>query len=510
MQGIQAQAAVGKNRTRGYECYCSLEEKHMCSGLAWWTRILVAALAAMTVSGCQRRFPNPGEPIARTAGTLAAPISNPARSTTDRDLPDFSALVESRGPAVVNVAVIQQAATGRGGAPGPQEEDPLSEFFRRFGIPLPNEEEPRGPIRGMGSGFIVSPDGYVLTNAHVVSEAAEVTVKLTDRREFPAKVVGVDLRSDVAVLKIEARNLPVVQLGDPARVKPGQWVVAIGSPFGFENSVTVGVVSGTARSLPGGGYIPFIQTDVAVNPGNSGGPLFNLQGEVVGINSQIVSRSGGYMGISFAIPIDVARDVQEQLIRTGRVVRGRIGVAVQDVNAQLAESFGLDRPADKAGLKPGDVILEVNGSRIEHSSELSTRVARVTPGSTATLTLWRNHSMIETRVSVGEIKEARRPLRVSGGGEASGQIGWSVRPLTSEERQAMQTEGGLVITNASGAAALAGVQAGDIVLAVNGTPVKTLRELRAALEKPAKVAALLIQREQAQIFIPIPLEGAKR
>ena len=251
-------------------------------------------------------------------------------------------------------------------------------------------------MRGAGSGFIVSPDGYILTNTHVVANAAEVTVRLTDRREFPAKVIGADERTDVAVIKINAANLPIVKLGDPARLKPGQWVLAIGSPFGFENSATAGIISATARSVPGENYVPFIQTDVAVNPGNSGGPLFNMSGEVIGINSQIFSRTGGFMGVSFAIPIDVARNVEEQLIKTGRVVRGRIGVTIQDVNAQLAESFGLDRPhgalvssvdkdgpAAHAGVVAGDVILSVGGHPIERFGELSGAIAAMKPGADA-------------------------------------------------------------------------------------------------------------------------------
>src|SRR6202034_3639047 len=274
-----------------------------------------------------------------------------------------------------------------------------------FGIPAPGESPHANqpPMKGAGSGFIVSPDGYILTNTHVVADAEEVTVRLTDRREFQAKVIGADERTDVAVIKINANNLPTVKLGDPSRIKPGQWVLAIGSPFGFENSVTAGIISASARSLPSNNYVPFIQPDVAVTPGNSGGPLFNMAGEVIGINSQIFSRTGGYMGVSFAIPIDVARNVEEQLIRTGRVVRGRIGVTIQDVNAQLAESFGLDRPrgalvstvepsgpADKAGVKPADVIVAVNGQNIERYGELSGRISNMKPGTDARLTVWRN------------------------------------------------------------------------------------------------------------------------
>src|SRR5262249_18266463 len=290
-------------------------------------------------------------------------------------LPDFASLAEHYGPAVVNVAIVgkAQAVSDGPGSGGPN--DPFGEFFRRFGQPGgPRGEVPRSqPVRGEGSGLLVSPDGYILTNAHVVDQADEVTVKLTDRREYTAKVVGVDESTDVAVIKIEAKNLPTVRIGDPSKLRPGEWVIAIGSPFGFENSVTAGVVSATARSMGGSNYAPFIQTDVAVNPGNSGGPLFNMNGEVIGINSQIYSRTGGYMGFASAVPIDVATNVQQQLVSTGRVTRSRIGVGIQDVNAQLADSFGLDRPrgalvgmveddspGQKAGIKAGDVILKVD------------------------------------------------------------------------------------------------------------------------------------------------------
>jgi len=475
----------------------------------------VSAAAAPQVT----RAPEvPGEGAQAGAFELSAGGASSGASVSPAGLPDFETLVEAVGGAVVNVTVI-----GRSGladtADGP-EDDPLYDFFRRFGIPRPEQEEPRGRERGMGSGFIVSPDGYILTNAHVVGNASEVTVKLTDRREFSAKVIGADARSDVAVLKIDADRLPVAKLGDASRLRPGQWVLAIGAPFGFENSVTAGVVSGTARSLPGSDYVPFIQSDVAVNPGNSGGPLFNLAGEVVGINSQIYSRSGGYMGLSFAIPIDVARSVEEQIIRTGRVERGRIGISVQDMNAQLADSFGLDRatgalvssvegggPGEKAGLKPGDVILRVNGERIERSSQLPTRIAALKPGTTATLAVWRERTSLELKVRVGEVKEVVARPRSSGrGAEESPGLGLTVRPLAPEERDAMTTEGTLVVTEVSGRAAIAGVERGDLILAVNGRTVRTMSELREAIKTSRRVTALLIQRDGAQVFIPVPIE----
>jgi serine protease Do len=418
------------------------------------------------------------------------------------------------------------------GGPGISPDDPFYEFFRRFGVPAPGQS-PRGgggasppPQRGAGSGFIVSSDGYILTNTHVVENADEVTVRLTDRREFQAKVIGADQRTDVAVIKINAANLPTVKLGDPARIKPGQWVIAIGSPFGFENSATAGIISATARSLPNdSNYVPFIQTDVAVNPGNSGGPLFNLAGEVIGINSQIFSRTGGYMGVSFAIPIDVARSIEEQLVRTGHVVRGRIGVTIQDVNAPLAESFGLDRPrgalvssvekdspAAQAGLAPGDVILTVNGRSIEHYGELSGSIAAMKPGSETTLQVWRGGAQQGVSVKVAELKEQPEETAIAGGGgrhqserptDQASQLGLTVRPLEPAEKEHVQTSGSLVVQDVSGPAAQAGVQPGDIILGVNGKRVKTSKELQDEAHAAGKNVALLIQREDTQIFVPL-------
>jgi serine protease Do len=445
-----------------------------------------------------------------------------------RALPDFSPLVEKYGPAVVNVEVVEKPQPGAGGVPGLSPNDPFFDFFRRFGIPGP-EQGPRGnqpPVRGAGSGFIVSADGYILTNTHVVSNADEVTVRLTDRREFLAKVIGADERTDVAVIKINATNLPTVRLGDPQKIKPGQWVLAIGSPFGFENSATAGIISATSRSLPSDNYVPFIQTDVAVNPGNSGGPLFNMAGEVIGINSQIFSRTGGYMGVSFAIPIDVARNVEDQLIKTGRVVRGRIGVTIQDVNAQLAESFGLDRPrgalvssvekdgpASKAGLIPGDVILAVNGHPIERYGELSGSIAAMKPGSDATLQVWRQGKQQAVPVKIAELKEqpqtaANVPSGRQGGRqtESAAQLGLTVRQLEAQEKEQVQTSGTLVVEDATGPAAAAGVQPGDIILGVNGKRVKTSKELQEVAKSSGKNVALLIQRDDAQIFVPLRIQ----
>jgi len=494
--------------------------------------LAVALAACSRDTSAQQTRPAAGpatqqaSPAPVRASAAPAPVSA-ADSTAEpamRGLPDFTALVDKYGPAVVNVEVLEKAQ--QQGFQGLSPNDPFYDFFRRFGIPAPGEG-PRAnqpPVRGAGSGFIVSPDGYILTNTHVVADAETVTVRLTDRREFQAKVIGADDRTDVAVIKINAANLPIVRLGDPSRIKPGQWVLAIGSPFGFENTVTAGIISATSRSLPSDNYVPFIQTDVAVNPGNSGGPLFNMSGEVIGINSQIFSRTGGFMGLSFAIPIDVARNVEEQLIRTGRVVRGRIGVTIQDLNAQLAESFGLDRPrgalvssvekdgpAAKAGIQPGDVILAVAGHPIEHYGELSGAIAAMKPGSDTSLSVWRGGKQLNVSVAVAELHEQQQTAsargRSQGGGAkaAPSAFGLTVRPLNPQEKQQAGTQGSLVVEEVTGPAAAAEVQPGDIILGVNGKRVHTVAELQEAAKTAGKSVALLIQREDAQIFVPLRL-----
>jgi serine protease Do len=456
---------------------------------------------------------------AEAAGTTAAATASslPAASASARSaapavagLPDFRPLVQAYGPAVVNVSVRSVVKTRGHGRlpPGMDEDNPLFQFMQ------PGNG---APMRGEGSGFIVSAEGVILTNAHVVDDAQKVTVKLTDRREFEASVIGSDAKSDVAVLKIDARNLPVVKLGDPRTLQVGEWVVAIGSPFGLENTVTAGIVSAKGRSLPDDTYVPFIQTDVAVNPGNSGGPLFNLRGEVVGINSQIYSRSGGYQGLSFAIPIDVAMNVGKQLQTQGHVTRGRLGVGIQDVDQALAESFGLEAPrgalvssvekggpAAKAGLREGDVILEFDGQAIESAGQLPSAVAATDPGKDVTLQVWRDRANREVKVKLGQTTESD-VVAANVDGTAAGRLGMMVRPLSAEEKQQTELGDGLVVEDVEGAAAEAGVRPGDIVIAANGTPVKSVEQLRSVVSGSKSHVALLVQRGDARVFVPIEL-----
>lgn len=476
----------------------------------------VAVLAAAVASAaCSGNLASAGAAAQAPAATTEQSLAAPSRLASS--LPDFATLAERYGPAVVNVAVVGKSEPVAD-FPGLSPNDPFSEFFRRFGQPMPRGNFP--PQRGVGSGFIVSNDGYILTNAHVVENADEVTVKTTDRREYTAKVVGVDEKTDIAVLKIDAKNLPTVRLGDPDKLRPGEWVVAIGSPFGLENSVTAGIVSATSRgAMPGGNYTPFIQTDVAVNPGNSGGPLFNLDGEVVGINSQIYSRTGGYMGLSFAIPIDVASNVKDQLIKTGKVTRSRIGVSIQDVNAQLAESFGLDRPrgalvgqveadspGEQGGIKAGDVILKVDGESIETSSQVPVIVASKKPGTPVEIEVWRNGGTKRLSVRPEEIREQGERVAADDTqpNDETARLGLAVRPLTPQEKRQAETEGDLLVENVAGPAAAANVRPGDIILGVNGSKVKSIEELKAAAKKRSgKVVALLIERDNSQIFVPL-------
>lgn len=454
----------------------------------------------------------------QNVGAAIAAVAPPAAAAPlpATPLPDMGAIVERNGPAVVNISVSGTRKLAAGpGLPDLDPDDPFYEFFRRFrGPAAPRGEE---PVRGLGSGFIVTPDGTILTNAHVVDGADEVTVKLTDRREFKAKVRGLDKASDVAVLKIDAKDLPTVRIGSSTATRVGEWVLAIGSPFGFENSASAGIVSAKSRSLPDGSYVPFIQTDVAVNPGNSGGPLFNMAGEVVGINSQIYSRSGGYQGLSFAIPIEVAMNVEKQIVTTGKVQRGRIGVTIQEINQSLADSFGLPRPAgalvnavekgspaEKAGLEPGDVILAFNGKDIGASGELPALVAGLNAGDVARLRVWRKGAAREIEVRIGSFSDAKvaaGPAQES----PKGRLGVAVRPLSPEELRQAEVRGGVIVEDAGGAAAHAGIQPGDIILSVNGENVVSPEQLRALIAKAGRKVALLIQRGETRMFVPADL-----
>jgi serine protease Do len=428
-------------------------------------------------------------------------------------LPDFSELVERVGPAVVNIRTLERARAGSG------ETDPsVEEFFRRFGIPMPGRPDPRrGPRnnddepqqRGVGSGFILTADGFIMTNAHVVEGADEVLVTLTDKRELKARIVGADKRTDVAVVKIEAAGLPHVRIGDVGRLKVGEWVMAIGSPFGLENSVTAGIVSAKARDIPGD-YLPFIQTDVAINPGNSGGPLINLRGEVVGINSQIYSRSGGFMGISFAIPIDEAMRVADQLRTSGRVIRGRIGVQIAPVTKEVAESIGLGKavgalvqsvesggPADKAGVEAGDIIVEVDGRAVEKSGDLPRIIGGTRPGHKARLKVFRRGAAREVVVSVGEF-EADKPARraqaePNSAPVARNALGLSLSDLSDAQKRELRLRGGGVrVDAADGAAAKAGLREGDVILSVDNTEVADVKQFNAMLAKLEKARAISV------------------
>ena len=431
-----------------------------------------------------------------------------------RSLPDFSALVEAYGPAVVNISTTErsEAAAEIPGQPG----DPMYEFFRRFGPP----QGQGGPMRrGQGSGFIISPDGVILTNAHVIADATEVNVRLSDRREFKAKVLGTDRRTDVGVLKIDARDLPSVRFGDPTRVKVGEWVAAIGSPFGLENTVTAGIVSAKSRSLPDETYVPFIQTDVAINPGNSGGPLFNLAGEVIGINSTIYSRTGGYMGLSFAVPIDVAVKVKDDLIRFGKVSRGRIGVAIQGLTQDLADSFGLDRPrgalvstvekgspADRAGVLVGDVILAVDGRPVEQSVDLPRIIGETRPGNAVSLQVWRQGAAKDLKVTVGEAPADRVAAAApETSAPTQSKLGVAVRPVSAEEKQRLGIDGGVFVERADGPAARAGIRPGDVILAVGSQKIASAEELKRVIDAARERVALLVQRENAKLYVPVNL-----
>ena len=483
--------------------------------------LALAAAFALGVGVADHVSVHPAAAATSGAPAVAATPLAQAPALPAAALPDFSGLVEKYGPAVVNITVVEGTKTA---AQMPHNqtpnEDELPPFFRNLPFPfqMPDVPQNHGPMRGVGSGFIVSADGIILTNAHVVDDADQVTVTLTDKREFTAKVLGADKTTDIAVLKIAARDLPYVRIGDSRSTKVGEWVVAIGQPFGFENTVTAGIVSAKSRSLPGDSYVPFIQTDAAVNPGNSGGPLFNLKGEVIGVNSQIFSRSGGFQGLAFAVPIDVAMQVKDEIQQTGKVSHGRLGIAIQEVNQGLADNFGLKSPTGalvssvekgspgaEAGLKPGDVIVKLDGKDVTRSGDLPPMVSSLKAGTKVTLDIWRNHSPMKLTATLGAMKGetiARASDKESLG---KAKLGIAVRPLTREEMRGADLDHGLVVQEVAGAAERAGIQPGDVILAVNSTPVKSVGELKSLVDKSGKTVALLVQRNDAQIFVPVPL-----
>ena len=446
-----------------------------------------------------------------------------------QSLPDFTELVEKVGPAVVNIRTLERSRVAARGGAAPEVDEDMLEFFRRFGLPVPNQPSPRGPRqapdgepqqRGVGSGFILSADGYVMTNAHVVDGAEEVIVTLTDKREFKAKSIGADKRSDVALLKIEATGLPTVRLGDVNRLKVGEWVIAIGSPFGLENTVTAGIVS--AKSRDTGEVLPLIQTDVAINPGNSGGPLINMRGEVVGINSQIYSRSGGYQGISFAIPIDEANRVSDQLRVSGRVIRGRIAVSIDQVTKEVAESIGLGKPmgalvrsvesggpADKAGVEAGDIITKFDGKAIDKSGDLPRIVGSVKPGTKVTLQVFRRGAYRDFAVTVAEV-EAERTTRTTERGEPKPKanieaMGLVVADLSDAQKRELKIKSGVRVESSDGIAARAGLREGDVILSVDNAEITSTKQFESVVAKldKSRAVTVLVRRGDAANFIVI-------
>jgi serine protease Do len=490
-------------------------------------RLTLALCAAGVIGGAVGAITvNHNNATAQNAPVAAAPAPAPVQAPPVAagapagtvTLPDFTRIAAQNGKAVVNVRVVGSTRTSARGGPQMDPNDPFYEFFRRFQGP----QSPRGgreaPVFGAGSGFIVSPDGVILTNAHVVQDADEVTVKLADRREFRAKVLGSDPKTDVAVLKIDAKNLPVVPLGNSRNLQVGEWVLAIGSPFGLESTVTAGVVSATGRSLPSDTNVPFIQTDVAINPGNSGGPLFNTRGEVVGINSQIYSQTGGYMGMSFAIPMDVAVRIKDQIVATGKVQHAKLGVSIQEVNQGFADSFNLASPegalianvergsaAERAGLKSGDVVRKLNGQPIIGSGDLPGMLAVSKPGDKVALDVWRDGKIVRLNATLANASDKSAPdeREQVAALDKGAKLGLALRPLDPNERRQSGIPSGLVIEDAGGPAIAAGVMPGDVLLSVNGKPVSSVEQVRDMVSKSTKSVALLIQRGSDRIFIPV-------
>lgn len=454
-----------------------------------------------------------------------------AGTAFSKELPDFTELAEKQGAAVVNISVTQvMHGNGMGAMPFPNmpDDEALGELFRRFGIPVPGA--PGAPqqeykSQSLGSGFILSSDGYILTNAHVINEADEVVVKLSDKREFKAKIIGADKRTDVALIKIEGNGLPKVTVGDPNLLKVGEWVVAIGSPFGLENTVTQGIVSAKGRALPQENFVPFIQTDVAINPGNSGGPLFNLNGEVVGINSQIYSRSGGYMGLSFAIPIDVAIEVSNQLKSSGKVTRGWLGIAIQEITKDLADSFGMKNtngalisgiekngPADKGGMEAGDVIVKFDGKPIMTSGDLPRAVGTTKPGKQVPVEVLRKGASRTLNIAVGEMPTDKDEVTNTPKGPGKpevNRIGLVLKDLTAQQKKKLNGKNGLLVVEAQGNAAQAGIRRGDVILGLNNSEAQSVEQFNKQIAGMAsgKTVALLVQRGETTLYVPIKING---
>ncbi|MGF6147984.1 Probable periplasmic serine endoprotease DegP-like precursor [Kingella potus] len=482
--------------------------------------LAAAVILALAACGKKEQADTPPAQSAQEQ-TFAKPVeTHTPQGKVDMLLPDFTKLMEQEGAAVVNIQAAKQSeSSGDSSLP---EDDPFYDFFRRLVPNAPQLQDPDdGKSQNFGSGFIISPDGYILTNTHVVGGMNNIKVTLNDKREFAAKLIGSDAQSDVALLKIEADGLPAVKTGDVKALRPGEWVAAIGAPFGFENSITAGIVSAKGRSLPNENYTPFIQTDVAINPGNSGGPLFNLNGQVVGINSQIYSRSGGFMGISFAIPIDVAMNVAEQLKTTGKVQRGRLGVIIQEVDYNLAKSFGLakptgalitqilpDSPAAQGGLRQGDVVLAVNGEEVRASNDLPVLVGSIAPGREITLKIWRSGQTIEQKILLdsAEKNNSRRNTPADNGG--SGLQSQSFVLENTGLTLSAPTEGGdrLQVLRAEGPAERAGLKRGDHILAVGQTKVSDEESLRKAFAAAGSNIPLLVQRGDNTLFLAITLQ----
>ncbi|CAG1017577.1 serine protease Do [Burkholderiaceae bacterium] len=485
----------------------------------------------VALQGPAETVPSPVPPVTSapettgvaTSGTAAASAVVPAEPVPmlAPAVPNYRAIVKQAGPAVVgiNVEGMHRTSAEDFGLPPGAENDPFFEFFRGLpGFQGRGRGAPSVPFRGQGSGFIISPDGIILTNAHVVREAKAVTVKLSDRREFTAKVLGSDMVTDIAVLRIDAKNLPTVRLGNPKQVEVGDPVLAIGSPFGLEQTATQGIVSAKGRSLPGDAVVPFIQTDAAVNPGNSGGPLFDGSGQVIGINAQIYSQSGGYQGLAFAIPIDVALKVKDQIVATGRAQHARLGVTVQELNQALAESFGLPRAegalvasvapnsaAAAAGLKSGDVIAQVDGQAIGRSGELSSVIGMSAPGERVTLKVWRDRAWRNIEVKLGSAEEPPRAAAQNDPAGAGDPLGLALRPLTPQERRQAKVDRGMLVEQVGGPAARAGIEPGDVLIAINGRPVQSLETVKGVLGGKPKSVALLVQRDGERIFVPVNL-----